>query len=120
MPETVVLNLPEQVTQRARQVAVYTQRRLEDVLLDWLVRSAVDLPVEMLADDQVLALTKLQLSAGQQAELSELLEINREARLSAQQHTRLEELMAAYRHGLVRKAQAAKIAVERGLLPPLH
>ena len=52
MHETVVLDLPEQVTQRARQIAVFTQRQLEDVLLDWLVQSAVELPVEMLADDQ--------------------------------------------------------------------
>ena len=120
MHEKVVLDLPEQVTQRARQVAIYTKRRLEDVLLDWLEQSAVELPVEMLADDQVLALTKLQLSTGQQAELSELLENNREARMNAQQQARLEELMVAYRRGLVRKAQAVKVAAERGLIPPLN
>jgi len=28
--------------------------------------------------------------------------------------------MAAYRRGLVRKAQAIKVAVERGLIRPLH
>ena len=117
MHEKVVLDLPEQVTQRARQVAIYTKRRLEDVLLDWLEQSAVELPVEMLADDQVLALTKLQLSTGQQAELSELLENNREARMNAQQQARLEELMVAYRRGLVRKAQAVKVAAERGFMP---
>ena len=111
MNETVILELPEQITRRARQVAAHTQRRLEDVLLDWLVQSTLDLPVELLADDQVLALTKSQLSAGQQEELSALLESNGEAHLNAQQQARLEELMAAYRCGLVRKAQAIKVAV---------
>lgn len=37
------------------------------------------------------------------------------AKLSA----RLDELMHLYRRGLVRKAQALKVAVERGLRPPL-
>jgi predicted RNA-binding protein associated with RNAse of E/G family len=120
MHETVVLDLPEQVTQRARQIAVYTQRRLEDVLLDWLVQSSVELPVEMLADDQVLALAKSQLSNSQQVELSDLLAANREGQMSVQQQARLDELMIAYRHGLVRKAQAVKTAVSRGLVPPLN
>ena len=120
MHETVVLDLPEQVTQRARQIAVFTQRQLEDVLLDWLVQSAVELPVEMLADDQVLALTKSQLSGSQQAELSDLLSVNREGQMTVQQQARMEELMIAYRRGLVRKAQAIKVAVARGLIPPLN
>ena len=119
MSETVILDLPEQVTQSARQVAAYTQRPLEDVLLDWLVQGALDVPVELLADGQVLALTKSQLSAGQQVELGALLESNRETHLNAEQQARLEDLMAAYRRGLVRKAQAIKVAVERGLIPPL-
>lgn len=120
MNETVLLDLPEQLAQRARQVATSSQRRLEDVLLDWLAQSAVDSPVELLADDQVLALTQSQLSANQQTELSMLLEANREGRTNAQQQARLEELMVVYRRGLVRKAQSVKVAVERGLIPPLN
>ncbi len=53
MNETITLQLPERVTVTARQVAKRTKRRLEDVLLDWLDRSAEDLPVEMLPDEQV-------------------------------------------------------------------
>lgn len=120
MSETVILDLPEQVTQSARQVAAYTQRSLKDVLLDWLVQGALDVPVELLTDEQVLALTRSQLSASQQVELNALLASNRETHLDAQQQARLEVLMAAYRRGLVRKAQAVKVAVERGLLPPLN
>ncbi len=116
----LLVDLPEQLAQRARQVATSSQRRLEDVLLDWLAQSAVDSPVELLADDQVLALTQSQLSANQQTELSMLLEANREGRTNAQQQARLEELMVVYRRGLVRKAQSVKVAVERGLIPPLN
>ncbi|HSN77208.1 MAG TPA: hypothetical protein VL334_19225 [Anaerolineae bacterium] len=120
MNETITLLLPERVTVTARQVAKHTKRRLEDVLLDWLDRSAEDLPIEMLADDQVLLLAGSQLPADEQQELSNLLASNREGTLSARQHIRLDELMQLYRRGLVRKAQANQVAVDRGLLPPLN
>ncbi len=120
MNETITLQVPERVTVTARQVAKQTERRLEDVLLEWLDRSAEDLPAEMLADNQVLLLAGSQLAAQEQQELSSLLAINREGALTAGQHIRLDELMQIYRHGLVRKAQAIQVAVERGLLPPLN
>ncbi len=120
MNETITLQLPEKVTVTARQVAKQTKRRLEDVLLEWLDRSAEDLPVGMLAEVQVLLLAGAQLAADEQQELSSLLAFNREGTLSARQHVRLDELMQVYRHGLVRKAQALQVAVDRGLLPPLN
>jgi hypothetical protein len=83
-------------------------------------QGAFDVPVELLTDDQVLALTRSQLSASQQVELNALLESNCETHLNAERQARLEVLMTAYRRGLVRKAQAVKVAVERGLLPPLN
>ncbi len=119
MKEMVTLQLPERVSVTARQVANRTQRRVEDVLLDWLDRSAEDLPVDMLPDDQLLSLTRSHLPADEQQELSRLLTRNREGLLNARQQIRLDQLMQIYRRGLVRKAQAIQIAVERGLLPPL-
>lgn len=120
MNETITLQLPERVTVTARQVAKQTKRRLEDVLLEWLDRSVEDLPAEMLTDDQVLRLAGSQLTVDEQHELSSLLAVNREGALSADQRVRLDGLMQLYRHGLVRKAQAIQVAVERGLLPPLN
>lgn len=119
MNETIILQLPERVSITARQVAGHTRRRLEDVLLDWLNRSAEEMPVEMLPDDQVLLLAGSQLATDRQEELGSLLALNREGALSARQHVRLDELMKDYRRGLVRKAQALQTAVDRGLLPPL-
>lgn len=120
MNETITLHVPERVTVTARQVAKRTKRRLEDVLLDWLDRSVEELPVEMLADDQILLLAGSQLPADQQQELSSLLTMNREGVLPPRQQVRLDQLMQAYRHGLVRKAQALQVAVDRGLMPPLN
>jgi len=119
MQETVQLALPEPVAQLAREIADRTQRRLEDVLVEWLQRAADEQPIEILPDDQVLALAGLQMSDDLQEELSNLLARNREGQLTPPEHTRLDDLMSIYRRGLVRKAQAVRVAVERGLRPPL-
>jgi hypothetical protein len=100
-------------------VAARTRRRLEDVLIKWMDRTVTDLPVEYLPDDQVLALCDLQLEPVQQAELSQLLARNREGALSSTEISRLDALMQIYRRGLVRKAQAFNVAVQRGLRPLL-
>jgi hypothetical protein len=119
MSEIVTLALPESLAQSARVVADRTNRRMEDVLVEWLGRAAADLPVESLPDEQVLALRDLQMSEAQQEELRALLAQQREKALDAAQRARLDELMATNRRGMVRKARALKVAVERGLQPPL-
>lgn len=119
MSETITLEVPDGLARNARAVARQTHRRLEEVLLEWLARAASDLPVEQLSDDQVLALRDMQMDVAGQAELSELLARQREGLLTTADRARLDELMGSYRRGLVRKAQALKVAVERGLHAPL-
>ena len=111
--------MPEALARSARAVAQRTQRSVEAVLLEWLDHAATELPVESLPDDQVLALRDLQLSAEQQSALSELLARQREGALTGAERARLDDLLSLYRRGLVRKAQALKVAVDRGLQPPL-
>ena len=48
MNTTVTLEVPEEVMVSARDVAKRTQRTLEDVLREWLDRSAMQIPVEQL------------------------------------------------------------------------
>ncbi len=119
MSDTVTLELPDTVARNARALAMRTHRTVEDVLLDWLDRAATELPIEELPDDQVLALRDIQMSDEQQEELSELLARNREHPLGDSDRVRLEELLHTYRRGMVKKARAMKVAVERGLQPPL-
>lgn len=119
MGQTITLDLPSDVAQRAADVARQTHRQVEDVLLEWLGRAATDVPIESLPDDQVLELCALEMSQSEQAELSTLLARQREDTLDDAAHRRLDELMASYRRGMVQKAQALKVAVERGLHPPL-
>jgi SRSO17 transposase len=56
----------------------------------------------------------------QQRELSDLLARQREGQLADTERPRLDALLDAYRRGMVRKARALKVAVERGLQPPTH
>jgi hypothetical protein len=75
--------------------------------------------LELLSDTELLGVCDTQMSPEQQEELSAMLERHREGLLSTDESARLEELMRLYRAGLVRKAQALKVAVIRGLRPRL-
>ena len=119
MGQTITLDLPPNIARRAAAVARQTNRQVEDVLLEWLGRAATDVPIESLPDDQVLALCALEMSQREQDELSALLARQREGTLDDAARRRLDELMASYRRGMVQKAQALHVAVERGLRPPL-
>jgi hypothetical protein len=117
--EMMTIPVSERAVRRAARVASLTQQRVEDVLAGWLDRTAAEIPVETLPDDELLALCDLEMDEEQQQELSRLLAGNREGLLNAAEQTQLDELMQVYRHELVRKARALKVAVQRGLRPPL-
>jgi hypothetical protein len=118
MTQTVTLDLPTELVERAREVAQRTGRRFEDVLVGWM--SGTESPaVEELPDAELLALCDSQLPEAEQQKLSELLEQQREGLLGETERARLAELLRAYRTGLVRKAQALRAAVARGLRSPL-
>lgn len=120
MSTVVTLELPHDLAERAQRIAEQTRRSVEEVLLDWLGRGATETPVELLTDEQVLALRDIQMSADEQAELSALLARQREGTLDLDGRDRLDHLMQTYRRGMILKAQAIRVAVERGLQPPLH
>ena len=66
MGKQVTLEIPEHVERDARQIAERTQRRIEDVLAEWLGRFVDDLPVDMLPDERVLELCEMQMTPEQQ------------------------------------------------------
>lgn len=70
--------------------------------------------------EEILALADLQLTTEQQEALSDLLTRNRESTLNVEGRRRLDELMSLYEQGLLRKAQALRVAVQRGLREPLQ
>jgi hypothetical protein len=120
MSQQVTIQVSEHVIRQAAQVAAETQRSIEDVLAAWLESVTTERPVEELPDDEVLTLSELHLTDEQDASLSELLERNREGTLDEEGQRELDELMRLYEHGLLRKSQALKVAVQRGLREPLQ
>lgn len=120
MTTQVTLELPESLAKQIQAFANQTQQSWQEVLLDWLTRAAAELPVELLADEQIIQLCELQLAPDQQERLSELLTAQQEQTMSPSEQIELAELMQQYRQGMLRKAEALKIAVERGLRPPLN
>lgn len=119
MTETVTLELPEAIARQARDIAAVTRRRFEEVLTEWIEHSVTELPVELLSDEQVTAWCDMQMLPEQQESLDNLLARNREGELDEAGARKLDELMRIYCRGLVRKARAWKVAVERGLKAPL-
>lgn len=118
MSQTITLRVSDEAVKQAREIAARSNQQVEDVLSEWIDRMVMDPPMESLPDDQVLALANQQLDPEQQKELSELLSDNREGTLDEALRVRLDEMMRAYRRGLVRKAQALQVAVARGLVAP--
>jgi hypothetical protein len=119
MSETITVEIPDELGQQARALAIASNRRLEDAVVEWIGRAVADPPVESLPDAELLALCDATLDAARQEELSTSLADLREGTLGASQRARLEELMAEYRRGLVLKARALREAVARGLRPRL-
>ena|SRR5712692_3055359 len=120
MSQQITIKVSDEVVRHASSVAAQTQRRLEEVLSAWLESVAHEPPVEELSNEEIRDLSDLQLTEEQQQTLSELLALNREGVLDSAGQRQLDELMRLYERGLLRKSQAMRIAVQRGLLEPLQ
>ena len=75
---------------------------------------------QSLLDTEILALCDAEMEEFQQEELGRLLTKLREGQILLEERDRLDELMHVYRRGLVLKAKALRVAVQRGLRPPLQ
>ncbi len=120
MSQQITIEVSEQVVRQAMQVAAQTERSLAEVLASWLEHVVAEPPISDLPDAELLALTQSRLTDEQQAALSELLARNEEDALDAEGRKRLDELIRLYEHGLLRKSQALRVAVQRELITPLQ
>jgi len=76
-------------------------------------------PISTLSDNQIIALTELQMETSQDQRLSQLLQIQQERAITTTEQSELAMLMEIYQSGLMRKAQALNESVKRGLRQPL-
>lgn len=119
MAEQMTIEVSELVARRAALAAERSRRPVADILSDWLEWAASEVPVELLPDEDVLALAEAQLPEEEQERLGLLLARSREDTLDAPGRRELDGLMRTYERGLLRKAQALRVAVERGIREPL-
>jgi hypothetical protein len=127
MTVPVTLNLPEDLYQRAANFANLLGKDVMEVLVDTLTlfldligtQSDVMPAVGTLSDQEVLALSESRLQPRDDERLSELLGKQQGGRLTQDEQSELLGLMQIYQEGLLRKAQALKESVQRGLREPL-
>jgi len=128
MSTQITISLPDEVYQRAERFARLANRDVASILADTIQLSIPDIrtdtfalePVPNLSDEQVLALTELQMEPEQDARLSELLDRQQAALLVEDERLELQTLMQIYQEGLLQKATALSEAVKRGLIEPLN
>ncbi|MDQ3088219.1 MAG: hypothetical protein M3Q78_06425 [Acidobacteriota bacterium] len=119
MNQQITLTVSDNVLFSAKAVATRNKRRIEEVLSEWLEKVSSEVAVEKLSDSEVLALTELQMSPTQQKLMDEFQEKNGEGALTNDERRQFDALMEIYEDALLRKAQALRVAVERGLIAPL-
>ena len=127
MSTQVTITLPDDVYQRAQHLARLISCDVTEILTNTIAISLPPFdaspgdnkPIADLSNEDVLALTQLQLPPSQDRRLSLLLEKQQAGQLSQAEHTELSALMQHYQAGLLRKAQALREAVQRGLREPL-
>ena len=128
MSKQVVVDLPDEVYQRAESLARLSRREVADVLADAITQSLSPLdasdaegrPMAGLSDREVVALAELELPPSRDRRLSKLLDRQQAQILTEAERTELQTLMQQYQHGLLRKAEALSDAVRRGLRAPLE
>ena len=128
MSAQITVTLPEDVLQRAELLARRTGRPVGDILAETIELSLRPLGApsngERLiadwSDDDVLAAADVGLPVAEDRRLSELLDRQQAGLLADAERAELKALMEMYQEGLLRKAQALREAVRRGLREPLQ
>lgn len=119
MNQEITLQVSDNVWHYAKAVASQNKQKIEDVLSSWLEKFSNKIDVESLSDSEVLALAKLKMPLKQQRILHKLLEKNGEGELTNAERKKLDLMMEDYEEATLRKAQAMRVAVQRGLMKPL-
>ena len=127
MSTQVRITLHDEVYRRAKRLAQMSNRNIEELLAQAIelslssVGPATDTyrPVSKLSDAEVLELSQMQMDAKQERRFSRLLNKQQAGKLSNSEGSELLALMQNYQEKLLRKAQALREAVQRGLREPL-
>jgi hypothetical protein len=128
MSTQITVTLPDDVLHRAESLARRVGRPVADLLAETIELSLRPLgaatpeekPITTWSDEEVLAAVELTMPAAEDQRLSILLDRQQAGLLTSGEPAELMALMQLYQEGLLRKAQALREAVRRGLWEPLQ
>ena len=126
MSTQLMLDLPENLVARARTIAKRAGQSVNDLLAESIELSlkpwstALEGDIRQYGDEEVLKACDLELAAEDDRLLTELLRRQQAEALSVHEQAELASLMQVFQEGLVRKAEALREAVRRGLRPPVQ
>lgn len=127
MSTQVVVTLSDELLQQATQWASLTRRDLPQTLADALqiafapIRSGLggEVHIRDISDQQVLALTTIQMKSAHSTRLNELLARQQDNQLSNEEQSELMALMEIYNRSWICQSEALAEAVRRGLRKPV-
>ena len=127
MSTQVRITIQDDLYRRAKRLAEMSDRKVEDLLAQAIELSLSPAtatnedytPVSKLSDREVLELSDMQMNAKQDRRFSRLLNKQQAGALNNSEQSELLALMQNYQVTLLRKAQALREAVRRGLREPL-
>jgi hypothetical protein len=119
MNRQITLTVSENVWLYAKAVASRNKQQVEDFLSGLLEGLSKENFTDKLSDEEIIALTEFKISPAEQERLSELLFKNREGKLNQEEQNELDLMLEITERNMLRKSEALRVAVERGLIEPL-
>jgi hypothetical protein len=124
--QTVSVGLPKSVFLKLERAAQLTRRSVEDVLVSTVNAALVELPdlptdlanelaaMHLFSDEALQAAAQPSLSPSEQLRLSQLNSLAGERLLTQAESLEQADLLIAYQHSVLRRAQALAILAQRG------
>ncbi|MBW4621169.1 MAG: hypothetical protein KME17_17645 [Cyanosarcina radialis HA8281-LM2] len=128
MSTDLTISLPDEIYHQIESLAQLSKRDAAELLTDTIkmilpllnLQTQFEKQISLVPDEELIALTQLQMEAEQDCRLSDLLDKQQAGTLTENEHLELQFLMQVYQAGLLRKAQALSEAVKRGIIAPLN
>ncbi len=119
---TIELQIPDDIYQRARQIASDSDRSVESVLLDGLkllfaARPELEISPDMLKeydDEQLRAVVQRRLAQEQDTRLRELIALGKKGLITDDEKSEMEALIALVDHQMLLRSEALLLMKQRG------
>jgi hypothetical protein len=121
-----ILNVPEEVYVRARQIAEETSLPVDQVMIDYLRTISAPLPnlhpneeaeleaLKNLSDDTLWTIAREQMAENLQTRLQDLMDKNSLGTITSEEYRELEGMVERGQQLMVRKSEAAALLTRRG------